>query len=116
MLHEGDRVGNRKCLSLLRHHVSVNSFGVDPIGQQRLVQLLLHCGCISRSSGQACANLLHRIVSGFELALAGTGCLLDPELSSVVSVPGALACLSLVLQSFCDFFSPSFRTQLVLPL
>jgi hypothetical protein len=30
-----------------------------------------------------------------------------PLASSAVSVPGALACLRLVLQSFCDFFPPS---------
>ena len=41
------------------------------------------------------------------LAMAGTGDPLDPQLSSAISVPGAFACLSLVLQSLCDFFSPS---------
>ena len=31
----------------------------------------------------------------------------DPYLSSAMSVPGALACLRLVLQSLCDFIPPS---------
>ena len=30
-----------------------------------------------------------------------------PLASSAMSVPGALACLRLVLQSLCDFFPPS---------
>lgn len=47
-----------------------------------------------------------------DLAMAVTGGLLDPLLSSAVSVPArALACLSLVLQSLCDFFSPSRRSS-----
>jgi len=31
----------------------------------------------------------------------------NPQLSSAVSAPGALACLRLELQSLCDFFSQS---------
>jgi hypothetical protein len=38
--------------------------------------------------------------------MAGTGGLKDPLLSSAVSVPGAFACLNLVLQSLCGIFSP----------